>query len=110
MRWFSLVIVAACGSSSAQDLCTKAPKCSSDPPRTTDVTACNQRVAELESEACWTEYLGKYKCIDEQTVCGTDQKTDANATSAAVTQKCGNQTATYKSCCSVSPKAGPCVL
>jgi len=83
-------VVSACGS----DPCS--PKCSADPALSAaELKACQNPDKTVK---CYAEAKAAADCGREQTVCGTDNKTDNVKTAENYATKCKTQLEAYTTC------------
>jgi len=86
----------ACGSS---DPCSATSKCSADPVQTsTSAGAAACKAATASGAKCVTEYKAFANCAIDNQKCGSDNKTDGTATTAALAANCVAQATALSTC------------
>jgi hypothetical protein len=85
--------------------CDARSPCANDPARTSSQIAdCKAKIASAMGSACYSEALVASKCITEQAVCGSDGKTDGNATFS----HCSSQISSFSTCCNSNSSSASC--
>ncbi len=100
------VVLTACG---AGNICDRTSPCPNDVMTTpAQRDQCKSTLAANQQSACYSEALSYLNCLADQTVCGSDGKTDSTLTATKRTNNCTMQTVAATTCCSKNPTATAC--
>ncbi len=92
------------GGSAGSDQCPASSKCSADPkPTAAEIQTCQDN---YDKAACKPEFNALLPCARTAQTCGSDNKTDSQATNDKITANCQSLVDAYAACITGSMDAG----
>ena len=107
--WITLALALSLVSCGPGSPCDRSSPCPNDPKTSdADKQSCRNNLNANMNSPCYSESVSLLNCWLDQTVCGSDGKTDGLNTLTKISNNCSKQSSAQATCCQNNASASAC--